>query len=96
MDQRMFSEEVQRIKEFQLKLYRYVDSFLSKHLLKYKRKDYLSLSIYKVKEDFYIKGSFNDFNYYVQIIEETKNEECPQPYQIKNELVKEALNKKYK
>jgi len=50
MDQKMFSQEVQRIKQFEQHLYDYVSRHLARHLLKYKHKDYLSLSIYKVKD----------------------------------------------
>ena len=96
MDQKMFSEQVQRIKKFELQLYSYVESFLSQHLLKYKQKDFLSLNLYKIKDEFYIKGSFNDFNYYAEMIEQTKKIECPPPFKIKSELVKNVLNQKYK
>ena len=92
--QKEFSEEVQRIKEFERSVYRFVGGVLAKNLLGFiNSKDFIGFNVYRSGEEFYVKGTFKDYNYSIQMGEQTEQFDCVPPpvYRISNEVVKARL-----
>lgn len=68
VEQKEFSEQVERIKQFQKGVYLFVNGILSKNLLGFiNKKDFLVFNVYKNGEQFYVKGNFKEYNYSIQM-----------------------------
>jgi len=63
LNQTEFSQEVQKIKEVQMRVYQLVNERLSGHLLEFGDKNYLNFGVYRCGDEFYIKAAFKHFNY---------------------------------